>query len=111
MGYSNQTQIYIASGKIFGGKKRLSRLLAVFPNTVRYSRPLSFPACAKFTSKIRKPHPQVRKEMMLTESELAPFRNQSTKLAALDYMATVSADMFMSTYTGNMARLVEGHRR
>ena len=49
--------------------------------------------------------------MLMTPEELGLFRNHSTMLAALDYMAAVASDMFMSTYTGNMARLVEGHRR
>lgn len=124
MGYKNETQIYIASGKIFGGKKRLSRLLSVFPNTVRKNWPnLAILSCfAPFFLFLhsndvseKAPNPfialQVRKEMMLTESELVPFRKHSTKLAALDYMATVAADVFMSTFSGNMARLVEGHRR
>eukprot|EP00897_Mesotaenium_endlicherianum_P008197 jgi/Mesen1/7405/ME000388S06624 len=86
MGYGKDTQVFIASGKIYGGKRRMARLLSIFPNTVR-------------------------KEMLVTAEELAPFRNHSSQLAALDYMVTVAADVFLSTFHGNMARLVEGHRR
>eukprot|EP00850_Spirogloea_muscicola_P007011 SM000034S12765 [mRNA] locus=s34:632947:636695:+ [translate_table: standard] len=86
MGYGKGTQIYVASGKIYGGKRRMAKLLKIFPNTVR-------------------------KEMLATAEELAPFRNHSSQLAALDYMVSVASDVFLSTFHGNMARLVEGHRR
>lgn len=48
---------------------------------------------------------------MLTSEELGPLSAHASQLAAVDYMVSLAADVFLPTYTGNMARLVEGHRR
>lgn len=54
---------------------------------------------------------QVKKETLLKRSDLELFRNHSNQMAALDYMVSLESDIFVPTYGGNMARLVEGHRR
>ncbi|GAB2297178.1 Rhamnogalacturonan I rhamnosyltransferase 1 [Dionaea muscipula] len=86
LGYDNKTQIYIASGEIYGSGSRLAVLRAAFPK-------------------------MVKKEMLLDPYDLRNFRNHSSQMAALDFMVSVASDMFIPTYDGNMARLVEGHRR
>ncbi|CAI0390428.1 unnamed protein product [Linum tenue] len=79
-------QIYIAAGDIYGGERRLASMRKAFPRLVK-------------------------KETLLRESDLAPFMNHSNQMAALDYHVAVEADIFAPTYGGNMAKVVEGHRR
>ncbi|KAG0471689.1 hypothetical protein HPP92_016235 [Vanilla planifolia] len=85
-GFKNTTQMYIASGEIYGSNHRLVSLRSAFPRLVR-------------------------KEMLLDPEELRQFQNHSSQMAALDYMVSVSSDTFIPTYDGNMAKVVEGHRR
>ncbi|KAL6660144.1 hypothetical protein ACP70R_002266 [Stipagrostis hirtigluma subsp. patula] len=86
LGFPRETRIYMASGEIYGGEKRLAALKAEFPNIVR-------------------------KEMLLTDDELHPFQKHSTQMAALDYLVSVASDVFIPSNDGNMAKVVEGHRR
>ncbi|XP_057804999.1 rhamnogalacturonan I rhamnosyltransferase 1-like [Salvia miltiorrhiza] len=79
-------QIYIAAGEIYGGKRRLSTLLSSYPNLAR-------------------------KETLLEPSDLMFFQNHSSQMAALDYLVSLESDIFVPTYDGNMAKVVEGHRR
>ncbi|KAK8483413.1 hypothetical protein V6N13_099825 [Hibiscus sabdariffa] len=79
-------QIYIAAGDIYGGNKRLAALKASYPNLVK-------------------------KETLLSPSDLKPFQNYSNQMAALDYLVSLDCDIFLPTYGGNMAKVVEGHRR
>uniref|UniRef100_A0A1D1Y479 O-fucosyltransferase family protein n=1 Tax=Anthurium amnicola TaxID=1678845 RepID=A0A1D1Y479_9ARAE len=79
-------QIYIAAGEIYGGKRRMASLSSAYPNLVR-------------------------KETLLEASNLRSFQNHSSQMAALDYLVSLERDIFVPTYDGNMAKVVEGHRR
>jgi len=86
LGFTKDTLIYIASGEIYGGERRLAALKAAYPKLVR-------------------------KEKILSPDELQPFQNHSTQMAALDYMVSLASNIFIPSYDGSMARVVEGHRR
>ncbi|KAK4430028.1 Rhamnogalacturonan I rhamnosyltransferase 1 [Sesamum alatum] len=86
LGFDKGTQIYIASGEIYGGERRLAALRAAFPRILK-------------------------KEMLLDPEDLRQFQNHSSQMAALDFMVSVASNIFIPTYDGNMARVVEGHRR
>lgn len=79
-------QIYIAAGEIYGGDRRMATLAATYPKLVR-------------------------KETLLDPSDLRFFQNHSSQMAALDYLVSLESDIFVPTYDGNMAKVVEGHRR
>ncbi|KAH7515990.1 hypothetical protein FEM48_Zijuj10G0086900 [Ziziphus jujuba var. spinosa] len=86
LGFDKDTQIYIAAGEIYGGEGRLAALRSAFPRIVK-------------------------KEKLLAPEELQQFQNHSSQMAALDFMVSVASNTFIPTYDGNMAKLVEGHRR
>ncbi|KAH9722360.1 O-fucosyltransferase family protein [Citrus sinensis] len=79
-------QIYIAAGEIYGGERRMANLAKAYPKLVR-------------------------KETLLEPSDLRFFQNHSSQMAALDYLVSLESDIFVPTYDGNMAKVVEGHRR
>ncbi|KAJ7956520.1 O-fucosyltransferase family protein [Quillaja saponaria] len=79
-------QIYIAAGEIYGGDRRMASLAKAYPKLVR-------------------------KETLLEPSDLRFFQNHSSQMAALDYLVSLESDIFVPTYDGNMAKVVEGHRR
>ncbi|KAL6177962.1 hypothetical protein ACLB2K_049483 [Fragaria x ananassa] len=79
-------QIYIAAGEIYGAERRMASLAKAFPKLVR-------------------------KEILLESSDLRFFQNHSSQMAALDYLVSLESDIFVPTYDGNMAKVVEGHRR
>ncbi|XP_015895227.3 rhamnogalacturonan I rhamnosyltransferase 1 [Ziziphus jujuba] len=86
LGIDPTIQIYLAAGDIYGGEKRMASLKLAFPNLVK-------------------------KETLLKPSDLRPFNNHLNQMAALDYIVALESDIFIPTYGGNMAKVVEGHRR
>lgn len=86
LGVNSDIQIYIAAGEIYGGEKRMASLKAAYPNLVR-------------------------KETLLGQDDLRFFQNHSSQMAALDYLVSLESDIFVPTFDGNMAKVVEGHRR
>lgn len=85
LGYPPSTPIYIAAGEIYGGDHRMAELASRFPTLIRKEK--------------------------LAPAELTPFMSHATQMAALDYIVSVESNVFVPSYSGNMARAVEGHRR
>ncbi|XP_031123139.1 protein PECTIC ARABINOGALACTAN SYNTHESIS-RELATED-like [Ipomoea triloba] len=86
MGYPKETQIYVASGEVYGGENSMAPLKNMFPNLVR-------------------------KEELATKEELDGLRKHMTMLAALDFLVCLKSDVFVMTHGGNFAKLVIGYRR
>ncbi|CAI9086836.1 OLC1v1020755C1 [Oldenlandia corymbosa var. corymbosa] len=86
LGFNRKTRIYLAGAHIYGGKSRLAALTTLFPNLVT-------------------------KENLLSSTEIEPFRNYSSQLAALDFIVCTAADMFAMTDSGSQfSSLVSGYR-
>ncbi|KAF5940049.1 hypothetical protein HYC85_021216 [Camellia sinensis] len=86
MGYLKETQIYVASGQVYGGQNRMAPLRNMFPNLVT-------------------------KEELASKEELDSFRKHVTSLAALDFLVCLKSDVFVMTHGGNFAKLIIGARR
>ncbi|KAA8519637.1 hypothetical protein F0562_013918 [Nyssa sinensis] len=86
LGFKPGTYMYLAGSQIYGGQSRMHPFTSLYPNLVT-------------------------KENILTPSELAPFRNFSSQLAALDFIACATADVFAITDSGSqLSSLVSGFR-
>ncbi|XP_066371356.1 O-fucosyltransferase 15-like isoform X1 [Miscanthus floridulus] len=86
IGFKRSTNIYIAGAEIYGGKDRMAAISRLYPALVT-------------------------KETLLSPSELEPFRNFSSQLAALDFIACAAADAFAMTDPGSQfSSLVQGYR-
>ncbi|XVF40305.1 hypothetical protein PTKIN_Ptkin01aG0102900 [Pterospermum kingtungense] len=86
LGFKRETYIYLAGSHIFGGSSRMHPFTSLYPNLVT-------------------------KETLLTTGELAPFRNFSSQLAALDFIACATSDVFAMTDSGSqLSSLVSGFR-
>ncbi|KAB1205375.1 hypothetical protein CJ030_MR7G010684 [Morella rubra] len=86
MGFGNDTSIYLASGKIYQSQRHLAPLLKMFPHVHT-------------------------KESLATPEELAPFKDYSSRLAALDYTVCLSSEVFVTTQGGNFPHFLMGQRR
>ncbi|CAN6198153.1 unnamed protein product [Urochloa humidicola] len=86
IGFKRSTNIYIAGAEIYGGKHRMAAISRLYPSLVT-------------------------KETLLSPSELEPFRNFSSQLSALDFIACAAADAFAMTDPGSQfSSLVQGYR-
>ncbi|PKI50617.1 hypothetical protein CRG98_029004 [Punica granatum] len=86
LGFKRSTHIYLAGSQVYGGESRMRPLTGLYPNLVT-------------------------KETLLTPSELSPFRNFSSQLAALDFIVCATADVFAMTDSGSqLSSLVSGFR-
>ncbi|XP_073008974.1 protein ESMERALDA 1-like [Typha latifolia] len=86
MGFSNSTAIYLASGKIYKAEKTMGPLLEMFPLLQT-------------------------KETLASAEELAPFKNFSSRMAAIDYSVCLHSEVFVTTQGGNFPQFLIGHRR
>ncbi|KAL3034454.1 hypothetical protein AAZX31_02G195400 [Glycine max] len=86
LGYPSTTPIYIAAGEIYGGESHMAELHSRYPLLMS-------------------------KEKLASIEELEPFSNHASQMAALDYIVSIESDVFIPSYSGNMAKAVEGHRR
>jgi len=113
MGYPKETQIYVASGQVYGGQNRMAPLRNMFPNLVS-TTPDSYNSLMnqhKLVSHINCPLNQVTKEDLAGKEELTTFRKHVTSLAALDFLVCLKSDVFVMTHGGNFAKLIIGARR
>lgn len=86
MGFDKSTSIFLASGKIYNAEKTMAPLLEMFPQLKT-------------------------KEMLASEEELAPFKNYSSRMAAIDYTVCLHSEVFVTTQGGNFPHFLLGHRR
>ncbi|XP_040381466.1 O-fucosyltransferase 15-like isoform X2 [Oryza brachyantha] len=86
IGFKRNTNVYIAGAEIYGGRHRMAAISRLYPALVS-------------------------KETLLSPAELEPFRNFSSQLAALDFIACAAADAFAMTDPGSQfSSLVQGYR-
>ncbi|KAL9269214.1 ESMERALDA 1-like protein, partial [Drosera capensis] len=86
MGFDKNTSIYLASGKIYDAERNMAPLFEMFPLLQT-------------------------KEMLASEEELAPFKNYSSRMAAIDYTVCLHSEVFVTTQGGNFPHFLMGHRR
>ncbi|KAL1828965.1 hypothetical protein ACET3Z_007377 [Daucus carota] len=86
MGFDNTTSIYLASGEIYNSDTYMDPLLEMFPLLQT-------------------------KETLASEMELAPFKNFSSRMAAIDYTVCLHSEVFVTTQGGNFPQSMLGHRR
>lgn len=85
LGFSNNTRLYLASHKVYGGEARISTLRKLFPR-------------------------MEDKRSLTTAEERATVEGKSSLLAAVDYLVSMESDIFISASPGNMHNAILGHR-
>ncbi|QCD82939.1 protein ESMERALDA 1 [Vigna unguiculata] len=86
MGFTKNTSIFLASGKIYNSEKTMAPLREMFPNLHT-------------------------KDTLASEEELAPFKSYSSRMAAIDYTVCLHSEVFVTTQGGNFPHFLLGHRR
>lgn len=85
LGFSNNTRLYLASHKVYGGEARISALRKLFPRIED-------------------------KRSLATSEERANVEGKASLLAAVDYRVSMESDIFISASPGNMHNAMLGHR-
>nr|GEV07846.1 GDP-fucose protein O-fucosyltransferase [Tanacetum cinerariifolium] len=84
-GAPENSRVYIAGGEPFGGDRAILPLKSEFVNVVT-------------------------KETLARNDELNPYKNRTAILTAIDYIVSLSSDVFLPSYDGHMVRALQGHR-
>ncbi|KAK7840410.1 o-fucosyltransferase 37, partial [Quercus suber] len=85
LGAPRSARVYIAGGEPFGRNKALQPLVAEFPNVVT-------------------------KQKLAQNGELTQYINMSSALAAIDFIVSLSSDVFLPSHGGKMGSAMQGHR-
>ncbi|CAI0406030.1 unnamed protein product [Linum tenue] len=85
LGFSNNTRLYLASHKVYGGEARIATLKQLFPL-------------------------MEDKKTLASADELAKVEGKASLLAAVDYYVSLKSDIFISASPGNMHNALVGHR-
>ncbi|KAM7514498.1 hypothetical protein LguiA_004081 [Lonicera macranthoides] len=85
LGFTNDTRLYLASHKVYGGEARISTLRKLFPL-------------------------MEDKKSLASAEERTEVEGKASLLAAVDYYVSMQSDIFISASPGNMHNALEGHR-
>nr|GEY58327.1 O-fucosyltransferase family protein [Tanacetum cinerariifolium] len=85
LGFNNDTRLYLASHKVYGGEARISALRKLFPL-------------------------MDDKKSLASDKERAEVEGKASLLAAVDYYVSMHTDIFISASPGNMHNAMLGYR-
>ncbi|PPS17527.1 hypothetical protein GOBAR_AA03059 [Gossypium barbadense] len=85
LGFDNNTRLYLASHKVYGGEARISTLRKLFPL-------------------------MEDKKSLASSAERVHIKGKASLLAAVDYYVGMHSDIFVSASPGNMHNALVGHR-